>query len=369
MDELSPLPGQKSGTTRRQLIGRSAGAVVGVGSFGGLILAACGGEDTGASGDGRPFTLADWGGNTARIRRETWGTAFTEKTGSPTRSTALDYGKFKAQVESKNVSWNWIDAEGWFALGNPDLFIDLPYDKFDIKDGDIYDLRNARTPKAVMSYHSCYAIGHRTDGKGAAPADWVEFFDTKAVPGKRGVFNWPYGTIELALIADGVAYEDLYPLDLDRAFNKFDSIRDDIVFWNSGAESQQMLVSGSADFVQAWHNRVATIADTGAPVDVKWGQNLQIVTHHTISKHQKDPDLCAEFIRTAFEPQALSQYAAASFNSPPTKSAYDMLGDETKKWMSTNPDHLGESVGVIDDEWWGDNLDKVSAAWTEWASA
>ncbi|MBB4661396.1 extracellular solute-binding protein [Conexibacter arvalis] len=360
-----------SGQTRRELLVKGGGALFGLSTVGAL-LGACGGSGGESSGAGSRlsrFILADWGGNTARIRRDTWGRAFTERTGLSVASTALDYGKFRAQVESGNVSWNWLDAEGWFALGNEDLFEEIPYDTLGITERDVLPVPNAFTPKAVMSYHSCYAIGHKTDGDLKPPEDWVEFFDTKAVPGKRSLFNWPYGTVEIALIADGVPYDELYPLDLDRAFRKIDSIRDDVVFYNSGAESQQLLVSGSVDFVQAWHNRIGSAAKLGSPVDLRWGQNLQIVTHHTISKHQKDPDACVEFIRTALSPEPLAEYARASLNAPPTQAAYDLLDEETRRWMSTNPAHLELSVGVIDDRWWGENLDRVSRAWTEWIGA
>jgi putative spermidine/putrescine transport system substrate-binding protein len=361
--------------SRRRFLGRSAALIGGSALVPGLLAACGGGDETSASGTGtsaardwgdEPFVVADWGGNTATARLQTWGAAFTEETGVPVTNTALDYGKFQAQIESGNVTWNWIDAEGWFVFASDDLLEDIPYDKIGITEADLVDVENSYLPKGVLSYHSAYAIGHRTEGDLKPPADWVEFFDTRSVPGKRALFNWPYGTIEIALIADGVAYDDLYPLDLDRAFNKIDSIRDDLVFWNTGAESQQFLVNQSADFVQAWHNRIAYLAAGGLPVGLQWGQNLQILTHHTISKGQPRPDLCAEYIRVALEPRPLAQYSTASLNAPPTPEAYELLDDATKGWMSTNPDHMAVTFGVIDDQWWGENIDSVSTSWYEW---
>ena len=44
---------------------------------------------------------------------------------------------------------------------------------------------------------------------------------------------------EFALMADGVKPDELYPLDLARATKKLETIKDDIVFWTSGAESQE----------------------------------------------------------------------------------------------------------------------------------
>ena len=57
------------------------------------------------------------------------------------------------------------------------------------------------------------------------PEGWADFFDTDAFPGKRAVWGSYVvnGVLEGALLADGVAPEDLYPLDLDRAFEKLDT--------------------------------------------------------------------------------------------------------------------------------------------------
>lgn len=367
--------------SRRTFLGKSVAAFAAT-PFLAAILAACDGEssdsnastgDTGVSepqfDPSEPFIVADWGGNTAQVRLQTWGAKFTQNTGVPVRNTAIDYGKFVAQIESDDVTWNWIDAEGWFAFAHDDLLVDLPYDEIGVAESDLFPVQNSYLPKALMSYHSAYAIGHRTDEDIQPPRDWVEFFDTKGIQGKRSLFNWPYGTIEIALLADGVAYDELYPLDLDRAFGKIDSIRDDLVFWNTGAESQQFLVAGTVDFVQAWHNRIAYLAVGGLPVGLQWGQNLQIITHHSISQGQPRPELCVEWIKACLDPNALAAYSTASLNAPPTREAYDLLDDGTKALMSTNPDNLGLSVGVIDDAWWGENLDSVSDAWYEWVGA
>ncbi len=47
-------------------------------------------------------------------------------------------------------------------------------------------------------------------------------------------------------MADGVAPEKLYPLDLDRVFRSLDKIKPSIVkFWDTGAEPVQMLIDGN----------------------------------------------------------------------------------------------------------------------------
>ena len=55
-------------------------------------------------------------------------------------------------------------------------------------------------------------------GAGNVPAGWADYFDTTKFPGKRGAWDYSEGGMfEFALMADGVAPKDLYPLDLARA--------------------------------------------------------------------------------------------------------------------------------------------------------
>ena len=47
----------------------------------------------------------------------------------------------------------------------------------------------------------------------------------KKFPGRRALRNHPIATLEAALMADGVAPDKLYPLDVDRAFKKLEEIK------------------------------------------------------------------------------------------------------------------------------------------------
>ena len=86
----------------------------------------------------------------------------------------------------------------------------------------------------------------------------ADFFDFKKYPGKRLMRKDSQAMYELALMADGVPKDKLYPLDAPRALKKIMAIKKDLLFWNSGAESQTLLRDANG-----WH--VATImpvADT-----------------------------------------------------------------------------------------------------------
>ena len=49
------------------------------------------------------------------------------------------------------------------------------------------------------------------------PQTWAELWDMKRFSGQRGFWKQPYQTMELALMADGVPMDKLYPIDVDRA--------------------------------------------------------------------------------------------------------------------------------------------------------
>ena len=61
---------------------------------------------------------------------------------------------------------------------------------------------------APSSTTSCSAT--TSDKLKDAPKGWADFFDTKKYPGKRALRQGPKTTLEIALMADGVAPKDVY---------------------------------------------------------------------------------------------------------------------------------------------------------------
>lgn len=355
------------------------------GLFAGMsFLAACGGdsdtnareETTGDETSAAPqrslegideFIIANFGGTTGSGMESTWGRLFTERTGIPVSSVFADYAQYRAQLESGNVSMHWIDADGWLAhnLNAKGQLENLDYDYIGVTEDDMVDVKFAYLPYAVASYLTTYVIGYRTEGDRPHPQSWQEFFDPQAVPGKRCLYNWPYGMVEAALMGDGVAHGDLYPLDLDRAFAKIDSIRGDLIFWNTGAESQQFLVSEAADFVVGWNNRFGYLARAGLPVDIEWSESLQLVNHHIVPKGHPNKDVAFEFIKAALDPPTQAECALLTGLAPTREGALDLVDDSMKPWMASLPENAEKGAGKLDDEWWAENIDEVTTAWFE----
>src|SRR5262249_15501189 len=88
------------------------------------------------------------------------------------------------------------------------------------------------------------------------PASWAEFWDVGTFPGPRILEDMAaeLPTLDFALLADGVAVDQLSPLDVDRAFKTLGEIRRSVVkWWDSGAVSAQMLADRQAVLGSIWN--------------------------------------------------------------------------------------------------------------------
>ncbi|WP_213684411.1 hypothetical protein [Roseicyclus sp.] len=76
---------------------------------------------------------------------------------------------------------------------------------------------SARQEFGVSPYVTTYQIGFRTDLWSRTPTSWADFWDVETFLGPRSLGTSVMGVLEAALMADGVAPEDLYPIDEERA--------------------------------------------------------------------------------------------------------------------------------------------------------
>jgi putative spermidine/putrescine transport system substrate-binding protein len=337
------------------------------------LLAACGGGGSSAedSGDTPTLTLVTWGGTTEEGFKKAFADPFTEETGVPTKLVnPVDYGKYTAQIEADKVTWDWVDLEGWYVMQNQDYWAPIDREVVQYDDSDVIELPGQETVNPEWGLPSggySFAIAYRTDVEGPHPATWEEFFDTATFPGKRAVYNWPYGMLEVALIADGVPFEKLYPLDIDRALAKLDSVKDDLVFWNSGAELQQMMTSGETPYAFSWHNRITTLAREGQPVAIEWGENLQDAGYDVVAKNNPNLDETMQLFNLMMKPEAQAEMALATGYSPALKSAFDLIPEEEQPTFNVYDKNLEQAVGIVNHQWWADNFDEATTKWSEWA--
>ncbi len=122
----------------------------------------------------------------------------------------------------------------------------------------------------------------------AAPC-WAEFWDVARRPGRRGLERGPRGTLEIALLADGVPADEIYaalgsPEGVDRAFRKLDQLKPYIVWWTGPADATRIMqaggvlmtsapsgdvqvadLAGHRDFAAQWQQSISTLLSWAVP--------------------------------------------------------------------------------------------------------
>ncbi len=311
------------------------------------------------------LVFTSWGGTTQDAQRDAWAKPFTAETGIPVLMDGpTDYGKLKAMVESGNVTWNVVDVEFDFAVQAARDGLIEPID-FSVVKRDELDPRFT-TEHAVGSFYFSFVIGYNADNLKEAPKTWADVFDTKRFPGKRTFYKWSTpGTLEIALLADGVPPEKLYPLDLDRAFAKLDTIKDQIVWWGTGAQSQQLLASGEVNLGQFWNGRIFALQKTGVNAQMSWEQNVAAADALVVPKGAPNKDKAMAFLAMATSAKGQADMATASGYAPINVKS-DALMDEAIR--ATLPGAHSALRVDVDMKYWAEHRDEIAARWYAWQS-
>ncbi len=140
--------------------------------------------------------------------------------------------------------------------------------------------------------------------------DWKDFFDFEKFLGKRTMCKWIQGQLETVLLADGVAPADLYPLDVERAFAKLEPHLDQIVFWEGGAQSQQLFRDGEVVMGNIWHTRAKLLVQENPDYAITWNQNTLLISAWSVPRGNPAGKKVFEFINWRSTPSRRSTCCA-----------------------------------------------------------
>lgn len=314
------------------------------------------------------ITVADVGGSVGPTLRKAFYDPFEKETGIKVISVAHDSDpvtQFKLLVDAKTYIWDvsMVTQDHVARLTSPKNYLaDL-----NIPAGKGQDVLPGMLKSNWLGF-SVFGIIMAYNTKtyaGKTPATWADYWDTKQFPGRRGLYKSPWGTLEMALLADGVAGKDLYPLDVDRAFKKLDQIRDDVsVWWSAGAQNTQILQSGEVDIADTWTSRGYAAKVSGAPVNMVF-QGLYSVDGWSIPVGTPKLDLARTFVEFCMRPEQQAVYSSLSANGPSNKRAFEFMTPEQAAVLPSSPDNL-KHLTELDSTWWGSNYDAVVARFQEW---
>lgn len=310
------------------------------------------------------MVFTSWGGTTQDAQKAAWAEPFVKEAGiTVLQDGPTDYGKLKAMVEAGKVSWDVVDVEYDFAIKAAKDGLLEPLD-FSVIDKANIDPRFV-TEHAVGSFYYSFVLAYNEDVLGEdRPKSWADLFDLETYPGSRTFYKWSApGALEIALLADGVPADQLYPLDLDRAFKKLDTIKSDIVWWSGGAQSQQLLASGEAPLGQLWNGRAFAVQGTGVNIGVSWEQNLTAADMLVVPKGAPNREAAMKFLARATSPEGQAEFAKLSAYAPVNVKSKELMAPEV---VSTLPDsHAGSRID-LDMQYWADHRDEIGARWYAW---
>ena len=222
----------------------------------------------------------------------------------------------------------------------------------------------------VAAYAAAQVLAWDRDKFQGVPS-WSDFFDVAKFPGKRGLPHSARGTLEVALLADGVAQGDIYRTlrtsdGVDRAFRKLDQLRPYISWWQSPEGATKMLGSGEVLMTAAPNGRI-TLADRVEHHNfgLQWSGALLSVEWWAVPKGSMFLRSAEQFLYFAGTP-AIQAHAVNTVPYPGlAKGVNDFIPPELQALSPTSPQNMQTSV-LVDDAFWRDNLEKLSARFGTW---
>lgn len=212
------------------------------------------------------------------------------------------------------------------------------------------------------------------------PSTWADFFDTTKYPGYRGLQSGGFGVplnVIIALLADGVQPDQLYPLDLDRAFKKLDSIKSKLTVWDAAPKSIQDVAEGNTTFSYAFSPAALGAVKTKQDVSVKLLQNTPITRAYAgvMQAGPHGPVAGNAFLSYWSRPQVQKKYSELTNYGIvlPSQPVYDAVGAANLKYAPFVP---GQPQGTLLDYAYlakedngTTNFDNVVNRWNEWRAS
>ena len=331
------------------------------------------------------LTVVSWGGAYTKSQVEAYHKPWMEKTGKTIISEDYNGGlaEVKAQVEAGNVTWDMVDVELSDAVRGCDEGLLEEIDasilppgadgtpaEEDFIEGSINDCAVAN-----IVWSTIFAYDKSVIAEG--PANLADFFDLEKFPGKRGIRKSPKANLEMALIADGVSHDEVYdvldtPEGVDQAFAKLDTIKDEVVWWEAGAQPPQLLADGEVVMTTAYNGRIFNAAiGEGQDFEIVWDGQVLDFDLWAIPKGAPNMENALDFLVFSTETEQLANQASWISYGPARKSAGPLVGTfndgktEMASHMPTAEANMGTAL-VNNFEFWADNQDELDERFSAW---
>jgi putative spermidine/putrescine transport system substrate-binding protein len=322
---------------------------------------------------GRTLTIAGWGGDYQNAQEDAFFDPFAAATGVTIQIKRADLDGLRSQVDAENVTWDvmTVPMEDVLQLAHEQYLEPMNYQVID---------RTALFADEIALQHGVGVAFYSTviiypAGSTNAPQDWADFWDLPPVgddepepASLRSLRRGPVGTLEFALLADGVTTDALYPLDVERAFASLDRIREHIrIWWQEGKEPIQLVSSGEVGMASAWYTRLwqLEMLDT---VRVQWFGGMLSADSWIVPRGAPSADIAMDFINYATRAVPSANFSRLVPFGPVNREALNLLRPDRAAVLPSSS--ANKAVQFVQNwNYWADNRDSLTQRFEDWFSA
>ncbi len=319
------------------------------------------------------ITIASWGGAYSASQRKAFHEPYMVKTGITVLEDEWQgtMGQIRGQVDTGNYLWHVIDSERDMVIAGCDenLLEPIPWDLMGGEDAFIEGYtEECGVPNITWSSIYAYDVD-KFPASGAQPTTIQDLFDVEKFPGMRGFLNNAKPNLEWALLADGVPMDQVYGLletdaGVQRALDKFDSIRDHIIWWSAGAQPPQMLADGEVVMTTAWNGRIFNaIKNENKNFHIVWDAHGLELDYWIVPKGHPEKDAAFAYIAYTVRPEIQKDQSKYISYGPTVKKAVPMINPDILKDL---PAAYTDNVLYVDIAFWADRREELAERWNAW---
>lgn len=319
-----------------------------------------------ANGEGGTIVIASWGGVYQDAMSKAIWRPTAKKLGITIKEDSTNgLADVRAQVQANAVQWDIAELtiDGCAQGATENLFEPIDYKQVDAKGF----AKEVAQPTYVGNNYYSDVLAFRTEKFGQnGPKSWADFWNVKKFPGRRSLRNDPAEVLEIALLADGIRPDKLYPLDMNRAFKSLARIKPYVsVWWSSGAQSQQLVANNDVDMIGAWNGRVASAIQHGAKWQFTFNQGILIADCLVIPRGAKHEALAMKALAVAVSPEMEANLPQYIDYGPANARAFETgkISADLARHLNTSPDNMAKQV-ILRGEWWGKHGAEAHERWS-----
>ncbi len=311
--------------------------------------------------------VVNWGGAAKDVLQEVLCDTYTAETGIKVTvdGSGPSAGKIRAMVESGAVVWDLCDSGAGSAIileqqGMTEAIDYSIVDKSKVLEGTAYN-------NGVGNYVYSYVLA--TNPKmlgGNIPQTWEDVWNVKDFPGMRTFRKSVRGQLESATQALGVPLAEVYDAlstedGIKASIAKFRELRENIIVWGSGSDSQNLFLQEEVAIGNIWSTRAHLLKDQMEPGSFNVSFNGGVIAPGIWVVPKGNPagkDEVMKFIAHGQKPELQVEWLEKIGSGPINPAAAELVPAELAPYNPSSPENLATQI-IYNDEWYAKN--QVSA--------